>query len=313
VAACTALGGLFYPDTTCPHINIYTCEGGLSMPGPSLMRRRSTSPQSVNIFQWLRNGVDFLGQGQYQWRVPPYLPGDTYECVMQCTDFGRTSNVLTFLEGGMATFVISSGDMLKCKFYVRTAEQVAIMTHFYKYLQNTGGTNSSSVADALKAHYVAFWRALKGAQVFIDGVTVQRVLPTPLTAIDFSTGGPLAGTYTSNTVWPKQVQGLVRWFASSGTGRHGWGHSFMPFYPIDAISSGGLMAGGYVTSTDAWASSTVGTISVPYPAGIIGNLQLHIHDRGAGLYRVVDGWAVSQKLATQKRRGSFGKSETSPF
>jgi hypothetical protein len=153
----------------------------------------------------------------------------------------------------------------------------------------------------------------KGVQVSINRSTFPyRQINLPVaqnTGAGVGTGGAIP--------MPKQTAGLLR-FQTLNAGPAGRGRWYLPFPPQDADSGGGTASAAYVLALLALGGEVgVGiSLSASGRTAILVRALVHNPPKGGGPVPVpspVVDFVGSPFWATQKRRGSFGRTNKSPI
>jgi uncharacterized membrane protein len=141
--------------------------------------------------------------------------------------------------------------------------------------------------------------------------TITRVLnrvPTAAAVKDQTLHG--VGTVTPPDA-PRQSSGIISWFTAFA-GRKYRGRQYIPFPPTSVVQGDGTPGSGYVTVLTNIATALTGPINISVGART-GTIQLCVYHRSTKTYTLILGGVGVTKFATQRRRGSYGRPNISPF
>jgi hypothetical protein len=169
----------------------------------------------------------------------------------------------------------------------------------------TDGTIAAAVSTAIKVGY----KSLMETTTTYRGVGAKRIFPVPPgveTAVVSDTGFGSGGTGQA----PTQCCGLITWRTAVGS-RHGRGRMYTPFCAVTDLQTNGYFSAAYIVKLNGIA----GTLSTPIVCGVTNTntLSLIIWDRKNQVAYPVTNWTAGNFVATQRRRGSFGRPNLSPF
>jgi len=214
-----------------------------------------------------------------------------------------------------------ANDLLRCRFWCVATDQAAVNTVYYKVLSATGDpTTDLNAADELDSFMGPFYKALMPSSVSYQGCTVQIVRTPPLTPI---VGRAEAGAGTLGTIaMPRQVTSLVS-FKTAFSGRRYRGRVFLPFPPVGSAQTDGIMTAAYATLVAQWSAQLASISgfdnSLTTPTGSVFAVQVIPHFLKKGEVgpelppSQVTQVAPGELFATQRRRGSLGRTNSSPI
>lgn len=168
----------------------------------------------------------------------------------------------------------------------------------------------------LAANWSLFAQAAVSANATYLGVKTYYKPPGQPPRVDKDTVGNGAGTGGAGNL-PTQVCGLVRWASAIG-GPQGKGRDYMPFPWTAATSGTGHPTGAYQTACADLEGILLAGFVLPNVGGGGGTVFVRpctIYDSGAPnfLAEPMVSLSVADGFATQRRRGFFGKLNSSPF
>jgi len=214
---------------------------------------------------------------------------------------------------------LNADDLLAVRWWSVAGDQASVQTLHYTVVSNDGGAlTDQNVANFFDALAGTWLRPLLNNLATYRGTEVRRVSPLPTVpvfqnvATGIGTGGPIGQA--------RQVRGLMR-FASANPGRAGRGRIYLPFPSSAALVNDGEMNTGYETALQALAFQLTGD-QFPTdtgPAGFGTLIQVIPHSVPKGGTppppppSPVIGWTVSNRWATQRKSGSFGRQNSSPI
>jgi hypothetical protein len=213
-----------------------------------------------------------------------------------------------------------AGDILRTRFFCSAGDQGSVNTIYWQVTAVLGDpTTDLNAAEALDNRMGPFFRALMPSTAEYDGVTCQ-VVRTP--AVTAQVARAAAGAGTGGAIaMPRQVTSLVS-FLTENAGRKYRGRVYLPFPPIDAATPEGLMTAAYALLIAQWSAELSATIAFAnHLTGATGQVSvnkviMHFLKKGqAGPPEpptVITNIKPGELFATQRRRGSFGRTNASP-
>lgn len=207
--------------------------------------------------------------------------------------------------------LIFADDVLEARYYTYHEEtrQIGINTVHYKVAEITADPSIQNTVDELSVLVSDHFKALMPAGARYSGCTLRRVDPGPASPSAVSRSGAGPGDHAGNMI-PNQVSAICRLYTSEAS-RHGRGRIYLPFLPTT-----GVLATGEVDPVfQALVETEMAAVIPPDPATIV------VADVGGptwegypivwaptttGTFRV-ESLFCPPRLATQKRRGDYGK------
>lgn len=215
----------------------------------------------------------------------------------------------------MPSVSLAVGNIVTFRIWCTDAEQASVNTLRYQVISQTGsGGTLLQAATAFDAGISAIMTTLlnnnaeyKGVQAYVNQV--------PLPAPAVSTTGTGFGTGGANAM-SRQTAGLIGW-KTNFAGPAFRGRMYIPFPSTSEDAVGGVPSTVYTTDLDNFATALIsfGTVG---SGGNTSTLQFVIaHTVGKSGIRpapsVIASGAGTGKWATQKRRGSYGRANSSPI
>jgi hypothetical protein len=198
----------------------------------------------------------------------------------------------------------------------RLNEQIGLNVFHYRVVAvMAAGSNAlSRITDAIQANGVAAsLKLLMTSQASFLGFTVQRLHPakSPTFPVTEEAGPGTAGA-TANA---RQVAGFIR-KKSAVAGRRLSGRMYIPFPSTADDTGAGIPTDDYKEKLDALAIRMTNEL-IWGPGGGQGQASPVIYQRPRPPLpystRSILSWIAAAKWATQRRRGSFGRPNVSPF
>jgi hypothetical protein len=212
----------------------------------------------------------------------------------------------------MALPAFSSGDIVKFTVVCQDTEQVSLNNFYYLAGIGTGGSgdpNSSAVAfDAMIAPLI---KPILNNNSTYNGVICQRVFPTPVPARAVATANKGSGTGGAISL-PRQTAGITSWTTDLAK-QANRGRTYWPFPPAALSITDGKPNATYVGAliTMATAIRTLAVLVGP-TGGDFCVCTYSIYHRKTNTTQPITGSFSQFAWATQKRRGTKGKANTSP-
>lgn len=209
------------------------------------------------------------------------------------------------------TQALAVNDIVKIQLWSHDAEQAAVNTFHYK-VTAVGGTIATleDMIANIDAAVATLYKGILNQQATYDGILGQIVFPPPLMvhAVDVSSAGAGAGGAQGAA---RQVAGLIRW-GTPLAGPGGRGRNYLPFTAADDSDGIGKPSAAYQASAASFAVA-ISSFTAVSAGGRTATVAFGLKKRNAGIINLVTSGNVEPKWATQKRRGSFGRPNSSPF
>jgi len=203
-------------------------------------------------------------------------------------------------------------DIVQTRHYCRLGDQASVNVRHWRVTTKagTGATLASFLTTLAGTGLHAAYRALINDQAEYVGTDAQIIFPT-LGVPTQSTTGAGSGD-TSGDALPTQTSGLLTIRTSLG-GRKNRGRLYVPFpTETDNTSAGAPTSTYQLALADLAAIFAVSYIGVG-AGGNTNDLQPVILHRSNMTTTAVTSVTASAKWATQRRRGKFGRPNTTPF
>lgn len=203
------------------------------------------------------------------------------------------------------------GQILRASTWCFDSEQASVnVMHYQVTALGAQPANDNDFAFALDAAVFGAFKAILNNLATYRGIEAQILWPLPfrlaVSAVSnagVGTGGAIAA--------PRQVTPLTTWKTATA-GRHGRGRTYWPFPPSNAITADGVIIAAYLTALQTLYNAYLNFSNFTV-TGRNATVALSIYDRVAHTALPVASAVTTNKWATQKRRGSFGRSNTVPI
>lgn len=213
-------------------------------------------------------------------------------------------------------YTIQAGDIIKLSVICMDGDQAGINTQWRQCVQVGGsGITDQAMVDEYENGVDAYYKPLLNNNASFEGCILQVLHNIQWMAPVIQTAHAGAGTGGA-TALPRQVSGFLRLRSALG-GRRARGRLYIPF-PATAHDQGnGIPTGAYVTALASLAADELLNYTQfgSTPNYIIAPLVIY---HRAGKTPIPAPTPVNQidavaKWATQRRRGSFGRTNSNPL
>lgn len=206
---------------------------------------------------------------------------------------------------------IRLGDYFRLRVVCYTSSQVGINTAHFRCTAETGvGSTDQQVADAFDAALAPRYKAAISGGARYRGCSVQRISPGIPTVPAFAIGNDGIGTVAGGMMGT-QLSGLVS-ARTSLAGRRYRGRVYIPFPAEDSNAATGVPEAAYIVAIDDIGDELYSVFPVVNGGNSTTNDPVVWH-RGLLLGTPITGWLARPSWATQRRRGAYGRQNTTPF
>jgi len=206
---------------------------------------------------------------------------------------------------------LAVNDIIKAQLWSSDSEQASVNTFHYRVTAVTGIvpslTDFLTVFDTTAA---APYKALLSNHATYNGAVAQIVFPLPLRVAEKTSVSAGAGGGAGAGL-PRQACGLISW-TTPLAGPGGRGRTYIPFLSDADTELNGQASAAYKALAGTFATAISVMTNVPGGAGSA-TVELGIRHGTTASFTAFTGGSVSGQFATQKRRGSFGRPNSSPF
>lgn len=175
---------------------------------------------------------------------------------------------------------------------------------------SAGAPTDQQLVDSFSTGFSAFYKPCLAPACRYYGAMLNRVSPGATTSTVFSGNGRGVGTATGDNL-PRQTSGIIT-LKTAFAGRRYRGRVYIPF-PAEADNDAvGNPTAGYVTRLGLLAAQYAGPLVHSIGGGTVVT-SLLVRSRKFGLWTPVIATIARVVWATQRRRGSYGRTNQLPF
>jgi hypothetical protein len=206
---------------------------------------------------------------------------------------------------------IVNGALCRLRVACYTANQVGINVVHYVAGAIVGASQTDlQAAQAYDTVLAPKYKAVLSAQARYRGCSLQVLTPAPPYIPQISVGFDGVGSVAGDMM-AGQVSGIIS-TQTPLAGRKYRGRVYIPFPGEVDNDTTGIPVGGYVTAIDQIATILFNPLTVTTGGNQV-TLSPVIFHRATNLYTFISGYISRQKWATQRRRGSYGRTNPTPF
>lgn len=213
----------------------------------------------------------------------------------------------------MPAFPIPIGGIVKALTYCTIPGQTSVNTHKWQLTSLTSGSSFSSAG--FTADYdtamAALYAVLLATQATYYGTQVYLMNPIGLPPRPDSTSANVTSGTGGAGLLPTQTSGLIS-LRSSTLGKIGAGRSYIPFPYIDAAQTDGTPTTAYTDKLVDLGTFLRSNLLV-IQGGVTGTFRPCLYRGGADTPRFIEEELSADAWATQRKRGSYGRSNKTPF
>jgi hypothetical protein len=208
----------------------------------------------------------------------------------------------------MATNIVT-GDVAACKIACMAADQLGINDFAWQFTATSGTVTYEDLVTNFNATIGPLYEIILPSTALYYGLSIQRVLPTksqPITLAD-----PSAGTAMGD-LNPRQCAGII---AKKGTlaDRPGRGRIYVPFLADSQTGDTGHLNTLGKTNLDAIGTQLFVPQSIDFGGGNVLGIVPVIRNFLTPFFNVITTFQTRLKIATQKRRGDYGRPNSAPW
>lgn len=211
----------------------------------------------------------------------------------------------------MGTAMANVNDLYVARVYCQLGDQIGINVLFYNTSAKagTGATDLQIVQSIDSALFAAYKAVLAGAATY-RGVIAQKILPLPASLAVSTTANSGVGSATGDPL-PRQVCGVIT-KKTALAGKRYRGRMYIPFPAEGDNDVDGTPTGGYITRSAALAAALLTNV-IPGGGGNTNTLMPVVYSKKGGFNTIITSFLGRAKWGTQRRRGSFGQTNTLPL
>ncbi len=216
------------------------------------------------------------------------------------------------------TLAIGVGDIMSCRVWTSINEQAAVNTFNYECISKAGtGCTDTQLSVDRDLVMVALYNSLlpaganyNGVQIYFLFRTGGGVMPPPENAV--ASAGP--GSATDPAV-PRNTAAILK-YSTLNRGPRGRGRIYLPFVAAGYVGANARPNGAFDTLVNSFASAQL----APFTVGSGGNtgtfvwVLLHKNLGGPPTIRgQITTALAADKFGTMKKRGDYGRANSSPI
>jgi hypothetical protein len=215
---------------------------------------------------------------------------------------------------------VAVNDVWKVSFWCSQGAQVSVNVRYWQIISQMGAPpTAATVAGYFDTLFVDAYRAVLTAQAQFYGVHAMHWRPEPPQAGAIAALAGRVGLITGISV-PMQVSGLISLKTQLAT-RRGRGRIYIPFLSVTSLTGSGNALQSYIDGLtvlkDLFTTDRVmvgGGNDVTWRPVLFGRARDAIGSRPPlpEIFVEVTSGKVGGKLATQRRRGAYGRTNVLP-
>lgn len=211
----------------------------------------------------------------------------------------------------MAGPTLAAGNVLRMRAWFTIAEQAAVATWCYKVGTITGSLVLSDVAISFDSIMHVKLKAMVTSQARYNGIQCYLLNTLPLPRPQDVTAN--AGACTAGPIaLPRQSTGITSWFTDfAGPGNRG--RTYWPFPPASGDETIGEPNAAYIAAVDDVCGDLKNNIVFTGSGGSANGILSLFVKRTPTAPIPIREFLTHPKYATQKRRGSYGRTNASPI
>jgi len=202
-----------------------------------------------------------------------------------------------------------NGDIVKTQIWCRDIEQASVNTVYFRITGITAGTpDTQDMAVQFNAVIKGPYVAWLTSQAEYRGVTCQDITQLPLHSPSGISSHQVGSAGAIGA--PRQSAPLIKW-QTGIAGPKGRGRIFIPFMSTDELSAFGLVASGSLPLLTS-IKDAIATFTSFTNAGNSATCEHVLYHRATRSATPMESYTIDNKIATQKRRGSYGRANSEP-
>jgi hypothetical protein len=206
------------------------------------------------------------------------------------------------------------GDIIQFRTWSTDTDQASVQRMNYLVVSVTGSITDQDCCTLFSTAMEGPMKAILNNNATFNGIEAQLVSRTPLTASVFETADAGPGTAGAAAL-PRQTAGILTWLTPFAGVRFR-GRLYMPFPAAADDQGNGIPTNAYEVKMFNVAQIYVGFTNPTVGINNAVLAQILVHKAGktpTPLPTVITSYFIKQKWATQRRRGSFGRVNSSPI
>lgn len=204
---------------------------------------------------------------------------------------------------------IAANDKFTARICCQAGDQISINDFAWIATPVDPGATLENLAVSLRVLASAdYLPALSSAASFY-GISIKRTFPAPTQPVTSSLLTPGTGT---GLIAPRQAAALVA-KVTAVAGRKGSGRIYFPFLDAALISAAGHLTAPGVALLNTMAGDFLATLITTAGFGINVTMNPQLVSGNGITYTPITSFVVRTKIATQKRRGDYGRTNSLPW
>lgn len=206
---------------------------------------------------------------------------------------------------------LAVGQILRASTWSFDSEQASVQVMHYK-VTAVGGSPCTDADFAVALDNAVFTpiKVILNNNATYRGIEAQILWPLPFQLAVSSVANAGVGSGGAISA-PRQVAALTTW-KTAIAGKHGRGRTYWPFPPANAVTADGVILAAYLTAIQTLYNAYL-NFGAFATGGRTATVAQVVYDRVAHVGTPTTGAVTTNKWATQKRRGSFGRANTVPI
>lgn len=210
----------------------------------------------------------------------------------------------------MAGRILAPGDILQVRAWCVQGEQASVNTFHYTVGAVTSSPDEGDMANGFDSIVEGHYKTIISNSSIYRGVQARVRNRTPLTIAQFTIDSAGAGAGGAVGM-ARQVCGISSWYTAYA-GASYRGRTYWPFPAVSEDVDPGIPITAYVTALEDFCGDL---IAFNHLTGIAGECDLTLGLRTNKIPQLypIRSFLSHQKWATQRRRGSYGRGNSSPI
>jgi len=207
---------------------------------------------------------------------------------------------------------LASGNLVQVRVWCNQLEQSSVNTFYYRVGTVIGIVTDQNLANQIDAVIAPLMKPILQNNADYQGVTAQilNATPRPIPVQSTSNAGPGTGGAVG---LPRQACGFTRWLTDFA-GPRNRGRTYWPFPGTASDQDQGVPSDAYLNDLTDLVSGlrTFDSVSGDDPGDSAGTVMV-IHSQFVPSPVPIRTGVSIRKWATQRKRGSFGRANSSPL
>lgn len=208
---------------------------------------------------------------------------------------------------------VAVDDRWEMRVICRFGDQISVNTRVYRVFSDDSDpvVTDLDIALELETKFESEYKDVLVSDAEFRGLSVQRISPLPKTVPQISSVSAGAGV-ALGTPLPSQVTGVIA-LKTDFSGRSFQGRVYVPFPGSSAADVDGKPTDGYLLSLGDLGTSFVDDVSIDGITSGAAILRPTLDRTGTLTTKDITSRLVRDAFGTQRRRGTFGRTNLPPF